>query len=190
MRDGGATMGEPESLPQQESGQPGQHPTCPDAGLGSSLALSDEPVRAGRLFRVTRAALLYRLCFLVLLTAVGVLLLAILVPMGIRSRDWVVLALLAAWTLALLRYWVFMLAMPHSIRCGQDQVLDFRSLFRTVRIPCSEVRELRVSPFYPGYLKLLSSRRRGLLFLSHIDGLHELVGWIRQSNPSVRTRGC
>lgn len=183
-------MGESESLPQQESGQPGQHPTRPDVGQGPAGTGSDVSLLPGRLFRVTRAALLYRLCFLLLLTAVGALLLAILVPMGIRSRDWLVLALLGAWALALLRYWVFMLAMPHSIRCGQDQVLDFRSLFRTVRIPCSDVKELRVSPFYPGYLKLLSSRRRGLLFLSHIDGLHELLAWIRQSNPSVRTRGC
>jgi len=183
-------LGEPEPLAQQAAECAGAEQGCRTAAQGPARTGPDEPFLTERLFRVTRTALLYRLCFLLLLTAVGALLVAILVPMGIRSRDWLVLALLGAWFLALLRYWAFFLSMPHSIRCGEDRVLDFRSLFRTVRIPCSDVKELKVSPFYPGYVKLLSSRRRGLLFLSHIDGLHELLGWIRRSNPSVRTRGC
>ncbi len=177
---------------------PRHEPACGSPGTdrlgkaeeGSAQSGRPTPFPDERLYRVTRTALLYRVCFVLFLTAVGALLLAILVPMGIRSRDWLVLVLLGAWSLALLRYWGFILFMPHSIRCGEDGVLSFRSLFRTVRIPCSDVEELKISPFYPGYVKLLSSRRRGLLFLSHIDGLHELLGWIRKSNPSVRTRGC
>lgn len=183
-------MGEPEPLAHEGAAHAGAEGGLMAAAQGPARTGADEPFSAERLFRVTRTALLYRLCFLLFLTAVGALLLAILVPMGIRSRDWLVLALFGAWFLALLRYWAFFLSMPHSIRCGEDRVLSFQSLFRTVRVPCSDVKELKVSPFYPGYMKLLSSRRRGLLFLSHIDGLHELVGWIRRSNPSVRTRGC
>ncbi|MEW6442742.1 MAG: hypothetical protein AB1640_17530 [bacterium] len=145
---------------------------------------------AGKTFRVSTASLVYRLVFLLALTAAGLFLLFLLVPMGLRTKDWVMLALLGMWAAALLRYWAFLLAMPLRIRCEEDGHLNVQSLFRTVRIPCGEVSALQVSTLYPSYLKIQTSRRKSLLLLNHIDGLHELILTIRSRNPELTTRGC
>ena len=144
----------------------------------------------GRVFQVSPLSLVYRYAFLLLLTAVGAFVLYLLVPMGIRARDWIVLALIGFWTLALLRYWAFLLSMPFRIQCEEDGFLKIKSLFRTTRISSGEIAALKVSAIYPGYLKIITSRKKSLLLLNHIDGLHELIHRIKAANPGATTRGC
>lgn len=174
----------------RESGASRPGPLQPEDPAGEAREQQEIRHAGSRVFRVSRASLLYRFAFLVLLTLVGVLLLFLLVPMGLRTRDWLVLALLGFWALALLRYWVFLLSMPFRIRCDGEGMLSIESLLSATRVACGEVASLRVSPIYPSYLKIVTSRKKSLLLLNHIDGLHELVLRIKSANPGVTTRGC
>ena len=140
-------------------------------------------------YRVSWISILYRLCFLGILSVIMVAILYFLVPMELATRDYLVLAVLLVWILALLRYWVYMLGMPHRLVCIEGGRIQTESLFSKREIPCTEIRSLMISPFYPGFLKIVTNKK-SISLLSHIDGLHELVSFIKEHNPGLRTRGC
>jgi hypothetical protein len=140
-------------------------------------------------FQVSRLSLLYRTLVLLLLTAIGVLLLAILVPMVVSGQDYLVGALLLLWGLALLRYWAFLLSMPHRIHLEEGGSLRLSSLFRTMKIDCSEIVAFRVSPIYQSYLKIVTAKKT-FAMINHVDGLHDLIDRIKRANPDLETKGC
>jgi len=174
----------------REREENGPSSSSTDQATPASRLQTPGSLAGGRVFQVSRVSLVYRYAFLLLLTLVGALLLYLLVPMGVRGRDWVVLALLGCWALALLRYWAFLLAMPFRIRCEEDGLLRVESLFRKTKIPSGDIAALKVSAIYPSYLKIVTSRKKSLLLLNHIDGLHELIRRIQSANPGLKTRGC
>ena len=141
-------------------------------------------------FQVSRVSLVYRYLLLLALTLVGALLLSLLIPMALSGRDYLIGGLLAIWALALLRYWVFLLSIPHRVCLEGDESLVLHSLFRTKKIPLNEVAALRVSSFYQSYLRIVTSRKKTVPMLNHVDGLHGLIAGIKRVNPDLETKGC
>ena len=143
-----------------------------------------------RSFKVSLVSLIYRYLFMLFMTLLGVFLLGLLVPLSFTGQDYLVLALLAAWSLGLIRYWAYLLGMPHRILIKGDSTLDFISLFRHRTFAVDEVASIKVSPLYPSYLRIITSSRKNLTMINHIDGLHELIEVIKRGNPELETRGC
>jgi hypothetical protein len=121
---------------------------------------------------------------------IGVLLLSLLFPMAYSGRDYLIGGLLALWALALLRYWAFLLSMPHRICLEGSESLVLHSLFRTKKVKCSEIASMRVSPFYQSYLRIVTSGKKTFPMLNHVDGLHDLIARIKSANPNLETKGC
>jgi len=141
-------------------------------------------------FQVSRMALIYRYCFLLILTLIGLGILYVLVPIALSSMDYPVLVLLAVWVLALMHYWYYLLNMPYRISCVEEKDLNFLSLLRRRAIPLNEITCLRVSPIYPTYLKICTSRKKNISIINHVNGLHDLVRRIKNINPDLETIGC
>jgi len=141
-------------------------------------------------FPVSRVSIVYRYLLLLGLTLVGVLLLSLLFPMAVSGRDYLIGGLLTVWALALLWYWAFLLSMPHRVCLEGNESLVLHSLFRTKKVPCSEIAALRVSPFYQSYLRIVTSGKKTFPMLNHVDGLHDLIIRIKRVNPKLETRGC
>ena len=141
-------------------------------------------------FQVSRTALIYRYCFLLILTLIGSGILYFLVPIALSSMDYPVLVLLVVWVLALLHYWYYLLNMPYRISCVEEKTLSFISILRRREIPLNEITCLRVSPIYPTYLKICTSRKKNISIINHVNGLHDLVWKIKNINPDLETIGC
>jgi hypothetical protein len=157
-----------------------------------AAGLQDEPPDSRQLacYEVSRTSLVYRYILLLALTIVGILLLYLLVPMAVADRDYLVGALLAVWALALVRYWYFLISMPYRICAEGKERLVLHSLFRKRKILLSEIAAVRVSPFYQSYLRIVTSRKKTIPLLNHVDGLHDLIARIRRVNPDLKTKGC
>ncbi len=152
---------------------------------GDPSALKGEAV-----FRVTGASLVYRYLFIILLTLVGAVMLYMVAPMYLSSKDLVVMILLGCWALALLRYWAYLLDMPHKVVCRDDSSLEFFSVFRRRVVPISSILSMKVSPIYPTYVKFRTEKKKSIAMINHVDGMSELVTRIRKANPELETRGC
>jgi len=164
----------------------GVHPGATERTGGQQSAPAPGEVS----FRVSKISIIYRYLSLALLTLVGGILLYILMPMMMTSRDYVFLAILALWALALLRYWVFLLDMPYRIVLTGGQPIAFVSLLRTRRIGAADIRAFNVSPVYSSFLRVLTSRRKKVSLINHITGLHQLIILVKQANPQMETKGC
>jgi hypothetical protein len=169
---------------------PNSDPTQTDRPESAPAVPLDEAPSETDCFQVSRVSLLYRYLFLLALTLGGALLLSILFPMAVSGSDYLIGGLLAIWALALLRYWAFLLSMPHRVCLEGNESLVLHSLFRTKKVPCSEIAALRISPFYQSYLRIVTSRKKTFPMLNHVDGLHDLIMRIKRINPKLETKGC
>jgi len=169
---------------------PNNDPVQTDRPESAPAVPPDETSSQTECFQVSRVSLLYRYLFLLALTLVGALLLSLLFPMVVSGRDYLIGGLLAIWALALLRYWAFLLSMPHRVCVEGNDSLVLHSLFRTKKVACSEITALRISPFYQSYLRIVTSRKKTFPMLNHVDGLHDLIIRIKRINPNLETKGC
>ena len=169
---------------------PNSAPTQTDRPESVPAVPPDEASSQNDCFQVSRVSLIYRYLLLLALTLVGALLLSLLFPMAISGRDYLIGGLLALWALALLRYWVFLLSMPHRVCMEGNEALVLHSLFRTKKVPCSEIAALRISPFSQSYLRIVTSGKKTFPMLNHVDGLHDLIIRIKRINPKLETKGC
>lgn len=169
---------------------PNTDSTQTDRPESAPAAPPDEASSQTDCFQVSRVSLFYRYLLLLALTLVGAVLLSILFPMAVSGRDYLIGGLLAIWALALLRYWAFLLAMPHRVCLEGNESLVLHSLFRTKKVPCSEIAALRISPFYQSYLRIVTTGKKTFPLLNHVDGLHDLIIRIKRVNPNLETKGC
>ena len=169
---------------------PNSDPTQTDSSESAPVVPPDKASFQTDCFQVSRVSLVYRYLLLLALTLVGALLLSLLLPMAVSGRDYLIGGLLALWALALLRYWVFLMSMPHRVCLEGNESLVLHSLFRTKKVPCSEIAALRISPFYQSYLRIVTSRKKTFPMLNHVDGLHDLIIRIKRVNPDLETKGC
>ncbi len=140
-------------------------------------------------FQVTRLSMVYRYLFITVLTLVGAGFLFLIVPSTLSAKDYPLLVILAIWVLALLRYWVYLLDMPHRIECQGPGTLRFFSLLRRREILLKDVVAIKTSPIYPSYVKFLTSKKKTIPMINHVTGLHVLTGRIREANPDLETKG-
>ena len=169
---------------------PNSDPAQTDRPESAHRVPPDEAASQTDCFQVSRVSLLYRYLLLLALTLVGVLLLSLLLPMAVSGRDYLIGGLLVIWALALLRYWVFLLSMPHRVCLEGNESLVLHSLFRTKKVPCSEIAALRISLFYQSYLRIVTTGKKTFPMLNHVDGLHDLIARIKRVNPNLETKGC
>lgn len=169
---------------------PNNDPAQTDMPESTPAVPPDETSSQTECFQVSRVSLLYRYLFLLALTLVGALLLSLLFPMVVSGRDYLIGGLLAIWALALLRYWAFVLSMPHRVCVEGNESLVLHSLFRTKKVALNEITALRISPFYQSYLRIVTSRKKTFPMLNHVDGLHDLIIRIKRINPNLETKGC
>jgi hypothetical protein len=174
----------------EDETMPNSDPAQTDKPESAPVVPPDEASPQTDCFQVSRVSLIYRYLLLLALTLVGALLLSLLFPMAVSGRDYLIGGLLAIWALALLWYWAFLLSMPHRICLEGNESLVLHSLFRTKKIPCSEIAALRVSRFYQSYLRIITSRKKTFPMLNHVDGLHDLIVRIKRVNPNLETKGC
>lgn len=141
-------------------------------------------------YHVTRLSLVYRYGFIVILTLIGAGFLYLTIPMYLSTQDYLVLGILVLWGLALLRYWVYLLGMPHRINCRGDGSMELLSVLKRREIPLKEVEALRVSAIHPSYLKIFTSKKKTVSMINHVTGMHDLIERIKKENPELTTKGC
>ena len=181
---GDPSLGKREERPEETPGSGPPPLEAPTAGR--SPVAPPEEIR----FRVSILSLVYRYLFLGLLTLLGVFFLYLVVPMSLASSDFLVLGILLVWVLALLRYWVYLLDMPYRIGLKPGEPLEFRSILRKRMVAMEEIRAFKVSPVYPSFLRILTTRKKTIPVINHVSGLHDLIGRVKQANPALETKGC
>ena len=127
MRAGCALIRDSDSLAVEEETMPNSDPAQTDRPESAPAVPPDEASPQTDCFQVSRVSLLYRYLLLLALTLVGALLLSLLFPMAVSGRDYLIGGLLAIWALALLRYWIFLLSMPHRVCLEGNETLVLHS---------------------------------------------------------------
>jgi hypothetical protein len=79
------------------------------------------------------------------------------------------------------------LKMPYRITLGSDNSITLKSLLGEATLTPSDVTDIATESF--GYYVHFKTREDKFVILNGIDGLHELVAWIRQRNPTLQVRG-
>lgn len=92
--------------------------------------------------------------------------------------------------------WVFMafllygivkfLRMPYRIRVGEDGI-TLKAVAREATVRPDEVSGIVTESF--GYYVHFNTGQGTFVVLKSMDGLRELVAWVRERNPSVTVRG-
>ncbi len=171
---------------EEEKGPEGEFPLIRE----SAAREPDADAEVEAVYGVTGMTLVYRYGLICLLTLVAAVVLYLVLPSYISSRDYLVLGILGVWALAVLRYWLYLLDMPYRVLFGKDGSLKFVSVLRKITVPVSSIVSLKVSPIYSSYLKLRTDEKKNISMMNHVDGLSEMIGRIRKANPGVETRGC
>jgi hypothetical protein len=79
------------------------------------------------------------------------------------------------------------LKMPYRITVTSDARITFRSLLGEATVAPAEVTDIATESF--GYYVHFETRKGKYVILNGVDGLHELISWMRERNPSLRVRG-
>ena len=79
------------------------------------------------------------------------------------------------------------LSMPYRIGVGGDGGLVLRSLLGEAAVAPGEVSEIATESF--GYYVHFRTAGGTFVMVNGIDGLQELVAWLRGRNPALQVRG-
>jgi len=79
------------------------------------------------------------------------------------------------------------LKMPYRITLRSDNNITLKSLLGEVSVTPSEVTDIATESL--GYYVHFKTRKDKFVILNGLDGLHELVSWMRERNPSLQVRG-
>lgn len=79
------------------------------------------------------------------------------------------------------------LRMPYRISFSGDGRLILKSLLGEATLAPGEVSEIATESF--GYYVHFKTRERTFVILNGVDGLRELVAWLRERNPALQVRG-
>jgi hypothetical protein len=77
--------------------------------------------------------------------------------------------------------------MPYRITLRDDNNITLKSLLGEVSVTPSEVTDIATESL--GYYVHFKTRKDKFVILNGLDGLHELVSWMRERNPSLQVRG-
>lgn len=79
------------------------------------------------------------------------------------------------------------LRMPYRISLGGDDRMMLKSLLGEAAVAPGEVSEIATESF--GYYVHFRTPGGTFVMVNGIDGLHELVAWLRGRNPALQVRG-
>jgi hypothetical protein len=79
------------------------------------------------------------------------------------------------------------LRMPYRISLGGDERMTLRSLLGEAAVAPGEVSEIATESF--GYYVHFRTPGGTFVMVNGIDGLQELVAWLRGRNPALQVRG-
>ena len=86
-------------------------------------------------------------------------------------------------------YAYFFWRIPFKITCQDDDVIEFRSVFRRIVVSPIEIKSVRAKRYMPGFVDVV--HRDGTIHLvSQIDGFHDFIWTIKQINPAITIKGC
>lgn len=78
------------------------------------------------------------------------------------------------------------LRMPYRILVRDDKI-TLKSLLGEARVAPGEITDIATESF--GYYVHFKTRENKFVILNGVDGLHELVAWLRERNPALQVRG-
>ena len=78
------------------------------------------------------------------------------------------------------------LRMPYRILLRDDKI-TLESLLGEATVAPDELTDIATESF--GYYVHFKTRENKFVILNGIDGLHELVAWLRERNPALQVRG-
>lgn len=81
------------------------------------------------------------------------------------------------------------LRIPFEIKIHDDNMVEFRSIFRRTIISPLEIKSIRAKPYALGFVDVLHQKGRVHL-LSQMDGFHDFISTIKLLNPAVKIEGC
>ena len=81
------------------------------------------------------------------------------------------------------------LRFPFEIKIRDDNLIEFRSIFRRVAISPNEIKLVRAKRYALGFIDVLHEGGKVPL-LNHIDGFHDFLATLKSLNPAVKIQGC
>jgi hypothetical protein len=81
------------------------------------------------------------------------------------------------------------LRFPFEIRIRDDNVIEFRSIFRRVAISPNQIEAVRAKRYALGFVDVVHEGGKVHL-LNHIDGFHDFIATVKSLNPAVKIQGC
>jgi hypothetical protein len=81
------------------------------------------------------------------------------------------------------------LRFPFEIKIRDDNMIEFRSMFRRVTLSPCEIKAVRAKPYALGFVDVVHEKGKVHL-LNHIDGFHEFLTTLKSLNPAVKVQGC
>lgn len=81
------------------------------------------------------------------------------------------------------------LRFPFEIKIRDDNLIEFRSIFRRVIISPGTIQAVRAKRYALGFVDVVHEKGKVHL-LNHIDGFHEFLTTLKSLNPAVKVQGC
>ncbi len=81
------------------------------------------------------------------------------------------------------------LRFPFEIKVRDDNVIEFRSIFRRIAISPNEIKAVRAKRYALGCVDVIHERGKVHL-LNHMDGFHDFLATLKSLNPAVKIQGC
>ncbi len=96
---------------------------------------------------------------------------------------------LIIWLVLLAGAWYFYGRIPVAITWRDEEVLEFKSLMGTIRVPVQDIIAVKATPLTWGFIKIIYNGG-SLRLMCQITGLYELLGTVKAHNPQVEITGC
>ena len=96
---------------------------------------------------------------------------------------------LIAWLVLLGLVWFFYGRIPVAVTWRDDEVLEFKSLMGTIRVPVKDITAVRATPLTWGFIKIMYNGG-SLRLICQMTGFYELLGRVKAHNPEVEITGC
>ena len=81
------------------------------------------------------------------------------------------------------------LRFPFVIKIRDDNLIEFRSIFRRVVVSANEIKAVRAKRYAMGFIDVVHERGKVRL-LNQMDGFHEFLATLKTLNPAVKIQGC
>jgi hypothetical protein len=81
------------------------------------------------------------------------------------------------------------LRFPFEIKVRDDNIIEFRSIFRRVAISPNEIRAVRAKRYALGFVDVVHEGGKVHL-LNQMDGFHDFIATLKLLNPAVKIQGC